>query len=189
MDAYLKVWHGMTGHNDTVASATYSAGKIIQVMNEVELSIDQVLPHAGRMMLLDELLSHSDTEVAAAVTIRADSVLCDGVNGVPAWVGMEYMAQTTCAYSGIADVRAGMKPRVSLLLGTRSFKTSVDYFPIGSRLIMTSELVMCDHDDLSVFNCRIRCHDQEWARCDIKTIRPGNIHALIEAQRNEQSTQ
>lgn len=151
-------------------------------MSKVEFTIDQVLPHTGHMMLLDELLLHTDTQVSAAVTIRPDSVLCDGVKGVPAWVGMEYMAQTTSAYSGISDVRAGMQPQVSLLLGTRSFRNHVDYFPIGSRLIMTSELVMCDDNDLSVFNCHIRCNNEEWARCDIKTMRPDNIQALIEAQ-------
>ena len=158
-------------------------------MSEFEFTIDQVLPHVGRMMLLDELLSHSDDDVTTAVTIRRDSIMCDGINGVPAWVGMEYMAQTTCAHTGLVDVRAGLQPKISLLLGTRSFKTNVSYFPIGSHLIISAELVMRDDDDLSVFNCRILCNDQEWSRCDIKAIHPDNVHALIEKQLNEQSKQ
>jgi predicted hotdog family 3-hydroxylacyl-ACP dehydratase len=158
-------------------------------MSKVEFTIDQVLPHSGYMRLLEELLEHSATFVKCAVTIRPDSVLCDGVNGVPVWVGMEYMAQTTCAYSGVMEVREGSSPRISLLLGTRTFKTNVDFFPIGARLIVTSELVMRDEDDLAVFNCRILCNDEEWASCDIKAIRPANVHDLIREQRNEQSSQ
>lgn len=158
-------------------------------MSELGLTIDEVLPHKGYMLLLDELLEHSNTDVKCAVTIRPDTVLCDGINGVPAWVGMEYMAQTTCAYSGVLEVREGSKPRISLLLGTRTFKTNVDFFPVGARLIVTSELVMRDDDDLAVFNCRIVCNDEEWASCDIKAIRPANVHNLIQGQRDEQSSE
>lgn len=158
-------------------------------MPQVEFTIDQVLPHAGHMLLLDELIEHRSTDVTCAVTIRPDTVLCDGVNGVPAWVGMEYMAQTTCAYSGVMEVREGIKPKISLLLGTRAFKTNVDFFPVGARLIVTSELVMRDEDDLAVFNCRILCNDEEWASCDIKAIRPADVHNLIREQLNEQSSQ
>lgn len=158
-------------------------------MSNIGFTIGQVLPHVGHMMLLDELLSHSDSDVVTAVTIRRDSMMCDGLNGVPAWVGMEYMAQTTCAHSGVFEVRTGLQPKISLLLGTRSFRTNVPYFPIGSHLIVSAELVMRDDDNLSVFNCRILCNDQEWSRCDIKAIHPDNVHALIEKQLNEQPKQ
>lgn len=158
-------------------------------MNDTALTIAQVLPHAGHMLLLDELLSHSDMGVVTAVTIRSNSVLCDADKGVPAWVGMEYMAQATCAYSGLFDVRAGEKPKISLLLGTRSFKTNLDFFPIESRLIVTAELVMQGADELFVFKCRVLCNGEEWAECDIKAIRPHNVHMLIQEQLNEQSKQ
>jgi len=151
------------------------------------LTIDQVLPHTGRMLLLDELLSRDEAGIVTAVTIHRDTVMCDGVNGVPAWVGMEYMAQAACAYSGVSEVRDGDKPRVSLLLGTRSFTAQVPVFPIGSRLIVSAELVIRDDDDLSVFNCRIECNGQQWAAGDIKAIRPVNLHALIQEQLDEQS--
>ena len=157
-------------------------------MAEIDLTIAQILPHEGRMLLLDELLSHDDAGIVTAVSIHRDTVMCDGENGVPAWVGMEYMAQAACAYSGVYEVRAGDKPKISLLLGTRSFKTQVPVFPIGSRLIVSAQLVMRDDDDLAVFKCRIESNGQEWATGDIKAIRPANINVLIQEQINEQST-
>jgi len=151
-------------------------------MSNYELTIGQVLPHTGHMLLLDELLSHSDDGIVTAVTIRSDSVMCDGVGGVPAWVGMEYMAQAACAYSGVYEVRAGEKPKISLLLGTRSYKAQVPMFPIGSQLVVKADLVIRDDDNLAVFNCSISCNQQVWATGDIKAIRPVNLQALIDAQ-------
>jgi len=158
-------------------------------MGNIEFTIDQVLPHTGHMLLLDELLAHSDTSIVTAVTIHADTVMCDGVHGVPAWVGMEYMAQAACAYSGVYEVRAGEKPKIGLLLGTRSFTSTVSVFPVGSRLTVSAELVMRDDDDLAVFKCRIMCNGEEWAVGDIKAIRPVDIHALIQEQLDEPEKQ
>jgi len=158
-------------------------------MTPIELTIDQVLPHVGRMLLLDELISHTDIGIMTKVTIHVDSVLCDGISGVPAWVGMEYMAQAACAYSGVYEVRAGDKPKIGLLLGTRSFKSTVSFFPVGSQLMVAAELVMSDDDDLAVFKCRIMCNGEEWAVGDIKAIRPVDIHALIQEQLDEPEKQ
>lgn len=151
----------------------------------VEFSIPQVLPHEGRMRLLDELLSHDETGVSVALTVRPDSLLCDGINGVPAWIGMEYMAQAACAYSGVGDRRQGMAPRLCILLGTRSYQAQVPVFPLGARLVVTAQLVMRDDNDLAVFQCRILHGAVELASGDIKAIRPADIHALIREQVRE----
>lgn len=149
-----------------------------------EFEMSQILPHEGRMLLIDELLEQHDEGIVTALTIRPDSVLCDGVNGVPAWVGMEYMAQTACSYSGVNEARAGKKPSISLLLGTRSYKAHVPVFPLGARLIVSAQLLVRDDDDLVVFQCSIRDaqSNAELASGDIKAIRPANLQALIEEQ-------
>jgi predicted hotdog family 3-hydroxylacyl-ACP dehydratase len=111
-------------------------------------------------------------------------VLCDGVTGVPSWVGVEYMAQTACAYSGVYQLRAGKQPGISLLLGTRSYKANLPVFPLGARLIVSAQLLVRDDDNLAVFQCSIRDaqSNAELAAGDIKAIRPANLQALIEEQ-------
>jgi predicted hotdog family 3-hydroxylacyl-ACP dehydratase len=149
-----------------------------------EFEMPQILPHVGRMLLLDELLEQHDDSIVTALTIRPDSVLCDGVTGVPAWVGMEYMAQTACAFSGVWQARAGQRPSISALLGTRSYHAKVPVFTLGTRLTVSAHLLVRDDDDLAVFACSIRnaTTQAELAAGDIKAIRPANIHALIEEQ-------
>ena len=154
-------------------------------MTTPEFPVAQVVPHVGRMLLLDELLEQNDAGITTALTIRPDSVLCDGVTGVPAWVGIEYMAQTACAYSGVNEARAGQRPSISALLGTRSYRANVPVFALGARMTVTARLLVRDDDDLAVFACTIRdaATQAELAAGDIKAIRPANIHALIEEQR------
>jgi predicted hotdog family 3-hydroxylacyl-ACP dehydratase len=154
-------------------------------MNQLaEFNPAQILPHEGRMLLIDELIEQHEGGIVTALTIRTDSVLCDGVTGVPTWVGMEYMAQTACAYSGVNEAREGKKPSISLLLGTRSYKAHVPVFKIGTRLIISASLVVRDDDDLAVFDCSIRdaASSEELASGDIKAIRPRDLQGLIQAQ-------
>jgi predicted hotdog family 3-hydroxylacyl-ACP dehydratase len=152
--------------------------------SEAEFQMTQILPHEGRMLLIDELLERHDNGITTALTIRPDSVLCDGVTGVPAWVGMEYMAQTACAYSGVDQARLGEPPSISLLLGTRSYRALVPVFAIGTRMIISAQLLVRDDDNLVVFACSIRdaVTQAELATGDIKAIRPANLQVLIEEQ-------
>ena len=147
------------------------------------LTIDAILPHQGRMLLLDELLDHGPEHVRCAVTIRHDTMFCDGVNGVPAWVGLEYMAQTVCAYSGIDEVRAGLKPSIGLLLGSRRYQSQVEWFALGTTLHIRADLLLRDENDLVAFDCTIHGGDRLLARGDVKAYRPKDVLAVVRGER------
>ena len=59
--------------------------------------------------------------------------------GVPAWAGVEYMAQTIAAHAGVEARARGEPPAIGFLLGTRAYSTSVEKFPNGSKLTVTVE--------------------------------------------------
>lgn len=142
-----------------------------------------VLPQRGRMLLLDELLDHGPEHATCAVDIRRDSPFCDGVNGVPAWVGLEYMAQTLCAYSGVDEVRAGLPPSIGLLLGSRRYESMVEWFAIGSRIVIHAALVLRDDNDLVAFDCTIHENGRLLGRGDVKALRPRDVLAVIRGGR------
>lgn len=144
-----------------------------------ELTIAAVLPYEGRMLLLDELRDHGPEHVTCGVTIRADALFFDGAHGVPAWVGLEYMAQACCAFSGIEDVRAGLPPSIGLLLGSRSYRSEVEWFALGATLNIRADLQLRDENDLVAFACAIHEGDRVLARGDIKAYRPRDVLALI----------
>jgi predicted hotdog family 3-hydroxylacyl-ACP dehydratase len=117
------------------------------------------------------------------VTIRPDSMFCDGVNGVPSWVGLEYMAQTASTYSGIDEARAGKKATIGLLLGSRRYTTEVPYFAIGMRLRVEAHMVLRDDTDLVAFDCKILDGERVLASADVKAYRPPDVLAVVRGQR------
>jgi len=148
-----------------------------------DLTIADVLPHAGRMLLLDELRDHGPEHVICGVTIHTGTMFCDGINGVPAWVGLEYMAQTVCAFSGVEEVRAGLAPSIGLLLGSRSYQCSAQWLPLGATLHVRADLLMRDDNDIVAFTCTIHENDRLLARGDIKGYRPKDVLALVGGSR------
>ena len=150
---------------------------------EHPLTVAEILPQGGRMRLLDELLDHGPEHVTCGVTLHSGSMFCDGAHGVPAWVGLEYMAQTCCAFSGVEEVRAGLEPSIGLLLGTRSYRCEVEWFPVGATLRVHADLLMRDETDLVAFACTIHDGNRELARGDIKAYRPKNVLDLLGVNR------
>jgi predicted hotdog family 3-hydroxylacyl-ACP dehydratase len=148
--------------------------------------MSEVLPHRGRMLLLDELVDIGPEHVTCAVAIERDTMFCDGVKGVPSWVGLEYMAQTAATYSGVEEVRAGVRPTIGLLLGTRRYKPEVPYFAIGSQLRVHAELILRDETDLVAFTCKILEGERVLAQADVKAYRPKDVLAVIRGERIEE---
>ena len=86
-----------------------------------------LLPHSGRMVLLDEVLSYDDNNLHAVCTIRPDCILLpDGANALPGWLGLEIMAQGVGAWAGAHALDAGRPVQLGFLLGTRKL-----HFKIG----------------------------------------------------------
>jgi 3-oxoacyl-[acyl-carrier-protein] synthase-1 len=152
---------------------------------ERHFKMTEVLPHEGRMLLLDEILDADAEHVRCAVTIRPDSMFCDGLSGVPSWVGLEYMAQTVSTYSGVDEARAGQRPSIGLLLGSRRYQTEVSFFPIGARLMIEAHLMLRDENDLVAFDCKILAGDRVLARGDVKAYRPKDVFAVVRGERIE----
>ena len=73
--------------------------------------ISELVPHAGRMLLLERLLDSGADYVTCEVLVRADGMF-DRDGRVPAWLGVEYMAQTIAAYSGLQAQASGQPLRL-----------------------------------------------------------------------------
>lgn len=74
-----------------------------------EFSVAQLVPHSGKMSLLDNIVEYGDDWLSAEVCITADSMFADE-KGVPGWVGLEYMAQAVAAYAGLQERLNGGRP-------------------------------------------------------------------------------
>src|SRR3954468_20060608 len=118
-------------------------------VNEMQPSnpgrIEALIPHRGAMRLLDRVLEVDDDRVLAEVDVPFDGLFVrDGA--VPAWIGIEYMAQAVAACAGMRArqsggaprgglrARGGGAPRAGLRPGRRRYEAHCDGFASGARL-------------------------------------------------------
>lgn len=122
-------------------------------MNRTAVPIGELLPHGPEMTLLDRLVEYSPQRSVATATIRAASRFAED-GGVPAWVGIEYMAQTIAAHAGYEARLRGEPPAIGFLLGTRSYVSDLGVFPLGATLTISVEPLVTE-SRLGAFQCAI----------------------------------
>jgi predicted hotdog family 3-hydroxylacyl-ACP dehydratase len=116
--------------------------------------ISELVPHEPPMLLLDRVLAYSKDFVSCEVEIRSDSPFVRGA-GVPAIVGIEYMAQTVATFAGLAARETGGEVRIGFLLGSRDVRIDADVFPVGDRLTIDARRTWGEND-LGSFVCQVR---------------------------------
>ncbi|OHX36100.1 hotdog family protein [Methylomonas sp. LWB] len=136
--------------------------------------IAELLPHTGAMVLLDRLLHFDEAGVATELTVRGDGLLFGDAEQVPAWAGIEYMAQTIGVYAGLKAKQAGEPIRLGFLLGTRRYLGNVDYLPVGARLTVEAAKIL-QEGQLGVFECRIR-GDNIDISATLNVFQPDDLH-------------
>lgn len=141
----------------------------------------ELVPHTGAMCLLDTVEDYGQDWIETSVQIKADSRFSDE-HGVPAWVGLEFMAQTIAAWSGIERVQAGLRPGIGLLIGTRRCAFEVDHFAHGWTLHLRAALLMRDEHDLAVFGCSIQHEGTLLAQAQVKAYRPQDVEAFLRGE-------
>ena len=142
----------------------------------------QTLPHSGDMRLIDAILGYDAESVRCRVRVRRDSPFCEA-DGVPAWVGVEYMAQAMGVYSGIELLQRGEQPRIGLLIGTRRYDAIVPAFAIGADLEVSARVVLWDEENLFAFDCAIFADGRKLAWGEVKAFRPAEVHAYLKENR------
>ncbi|MBU2967473.1 hypothetical protein Q4508_06825 [Amphritea sp. 2_MG-2023] len=120
--------------------------------------VADLVPHSGRMSLLTEITGYGDDWLSAEVAINADSMFADS-RGVPAWVGLEYLAQAIGAFAGLQERLKGEAPKLGFLLGTRKYRCSADYFLLGDRVALKVIRNMQAENGLSAFECFLQGND------------------------------
>ena len=138
-------------------------------MDCAAIPVSELLPHGPAMTLIDRLVDFTPQRSSATVTITKQSRFFVAT-GVPAWVGIEYMAQAIAAHAGLEARLRGERAPVGLLLGTRAYRTALTEFPLGVTLTITVEPVAVEVL-LGSFQCSI-ASDRVIATAAVNVYRP-----------------
>ncbi len=142
--------------------------------------IEELLSHRGKMLLIDKVISFDEQSLSSQVIVRDDGLFDNGVT-VPAWLGMEYMAQTIGTYQGMMDKIAKRSIQLGFLLGTRRYNCKVSHFDVGTVLTIHVKRVIQDQG-LGVFECQI-VSSELLVEANINVYQPNSIkNSLITEQ-------
>ncbi len=145
-------------------------------------SFESVVPHTGTMVLLDSIDHWQEDRLQASVTIRADAPFADA-QGMPAWVGIELMAQTIAALGGCRARRANQPVKIGFLVGSRRYSASEPYFPVGACLQVAVQELISGEQGLSVFECNLQglgAHSHINASANINVFQPADPEQFLQ---------
>jgi predicted hotdog family 3-hydroxylacyl-ACP dehydratase len=141
--------------------------------------ITQLVPHRAGMLLIDRVVFDDAEQVMVEATVRRDGLFVDE-QGLPAWVGIELMAQTVASWAGLRALEQRRPVDLGFLLGTRRFECTTPSFEVGSRLEIEAKQEMVGDNGLAVFACVIRCKGEVVARALLNAFQPPDVDQYLE---------
>jgi predicted hotdog family 3-hydroxylacyl-ACP dehydratase len=142
--------------------------------------LSTLVPHKGKMFLLSRITDYDIKKrtLTAEYDITGDCLFYDSeLDGVPAWVSFEFMAQCISALSGLADREQGKPPKLGFILSLSALEVTVPVLKAGTsvtinvvedmqmdmvftfhcvvfhegKLAVSAKLTVMDVDDISLF--------------------------------------
>ncbi|EUJ11576.1 putative 3-hydroxylacyl-(acyl carrier protein) dehydratase [Methylophilaceae bacterium 11] len=150
--------------------------------------IADVLLHSGNMRLLDSIVDYDAEFTIAAYTPVLGAWYADQEGNMPAWIGIELMAQAISAHAGLLKYGSTTLPKHGALLGTRSYQAFKPMFVVNQALMIHVTLVYRDISGLGAYDCRIYYQQtladdsapNLLAKATLKVFEPDNFQQFLQ---------
>ncbi|MCU1718387.1 hotdog family protein [Pseudomonas sp. 5P_3.1_Bac2] len=146
--------------------------------------VAELVPHAGDMILIDQVISFSAEDIHTCLTVRAGGLFNQADGSLPAWLGIELMAQSVAAYAGCQARLRGEPVELGFLLGTRSYQCNVEHFPLGAELQIHATRSLQDDNGMGVFECHLNGPGIE-AMARLNVFRPPQVASYLQEEFQE----
>ena len=130
------------------------------------------VPHAAPLLLLDALSWVSEDACVALARVDPGAWYAGEDGAMPAWFGLELMAQAAAAFNGHRAAELSLPPAVGYLLGTRDYQSAVPSFPGGATLEVEARLLYPKTFGQSAMTCEIRHLDACVASATLRFFEP-----------------
>ena len=114
--------------------------------------IAELLPQAGAMRLLERVLEHGEAGTRCSVAPSHGAPFRDARGAVPAWVGLEYMAQCAAVDGSLRARGEALEP--ALFVGSRRIAFRCAEFDPAQSLEVVARHA-AGHRELLAFDCAV----------------------------------
>lgn len=135
----------------------------------MDIAVETLIPHRGRMALIEEILAVDENSCTTAATVRASWPLFDG-EAVDTLVLVELVAQTACASGAWKRRREGKTGGGGWLVGLRMGEFYEDRVALHTPLITSTKNLYC-LDDYHVFEGAVMAGSTMVCRLTIQALR------------------
>ncbi|MFM0715971.1 hotdog family protein [Paraburkholderia strydomiana] len=142
--------------------------------------IEAIIPHRGSMLLIDAVDTFGEETLSARATVDAHAWYADADGAMPAWIGIELMAQAIAAHVALLAMRGGGRARPGVLLGSRSYKALQPAFAAGACLSIRVVELLRSEEGHGAYECTIHHGDVGCAEAVIKVFQPPDFQSFIE---------
>ncbi len=142
--------------------------------------IKELIPHRGTMLFIDRVIAFESSMAVAEYTPRHDAWYVDSSGHMPAWIGLELMAQTVAAHVALMKRLEGSSPKMGALLGTNSYRSSVASFAAGGVLSIRVDLLFNDPSGMGAYIGAIECNNIPLANSTLKVYEPEDFERFVQ---------
>lgn len=142
--------------------------------------IEELLTHRGNMLLLDRVIGFGPDGIRVEAKVDGKAWYADASGAMPAWIGIELMAQAIAAQVGLVARERGLPPRQGLLLGTRSFVARRPAFGENEILVVGAKEVFQETNGLGAFDATIELAGEVVAEATLKVFEPTDFESILE---------
>lgn len=115
----------------------------------------ELIPHAGPMVFVTDVLGGDEKQTFCGVRVEELALFRDPDGTLPAWAGIEPMAQCVAAHGGREARRRGQAPRVGFLLGCRRLEIRAERLEPGVDYAVSAAQVWGGETGLVSFDCQL----------------------------------
>ncbi|QXC56008.1 hotdog family protein [Vibrio mimicus] len=134
--------------------------------------IASLLPHDAPMILIDRIMEVFPTRIHCQVDVGEHNLFFSADSqSIPAYIGIEFMAQSIAAWSGYHARKNGALPPIGFLLGCRRYHTQCHVFPQGQTLDVFAEKIL-EEGGMAVFSGHIEHAGHTLAQCQFNVYLP-----------------
>jgi predicted hotdog family 3-hydroxylacyl-ACP dehydratase len=142
-------------------------------------AIEALLPHRGTMLLLDRIIAADEGGIEAEQVVPATAWYLDTEGTMPAWIGIESMAQAIAAHVSLCALWRGGPPKCGVLLGAKDYRAAVSGYCAGERLRISARHCYSDESGFAAYECTIAGREGLLASAGLKVFQPADFDAFM----------